>query len=91
MVRKNKVTQLAEQLRKLLHDSPDKMAPFKSARKTAAEFGVSRQTADRALRMLAEEGVLRILRYLCKCGRIDNSVIVEMVHHVADLNLKCRR
>jgi hypothetical protein len=58
MVRKNKVTLLAEQLRQLLHDSPDKLAPFKSARKTAAEFGVSRQTADRALRMLAEEGVL---------------------------------
>ena len=58
MVRKNKVTLLAEQLRQMLHDSPDKLAPFKSARKTAAEFGVSRQTADRALRMLAEEGVL---------------------------------
>lgn len=58
MTRGKKVIQLAEQLRLQLRDTPYSNAPFKSARQTAAEFGVSRQTADRALRLLAEEGAL---------------------------------
>ena len=57
-VQKNKVFLLAEKLRSQLKEPSAEKTLFKSARETAQEFKVSRQTADRALRLLAEEGIL---------------------------------
>lgn len=55
---KSKVVLLAEQLRLQLQEKTEGKKRFKSAREIAREFSVSRQTADRALRLLAEEGAL---------------------------------